>query len=149
MSPSDTDSSTFVTPAPLLRLALGLDAGVSAGAALLHLAGGATLAAALAWPAAAVWASGVFMAGYAVLLAWLTRRRSLAAVWVRSIVVGNIAWSLGCAALAVAGALGIAGWGGLWLALLGAGPAGFALLQALGLRRSLPPVAGHQAVAAT
>ncbi len=133
-----------ITPAPLLRWALGLDAAVSAGAALLHGVGGSALAVALAWPADAVAVSGLFMAGYAVALALLARRPGLRVAWVRGIVAGNLLWAGGCAALAAGGVLATAGWGGVWLALLGAGPAGFALLQGLGLRRSRPDPARHR-----
>ncbi len=147
-TPHATHRPARITPAPLLRFGLGLDAAVSAGAALLHLAGGGALAAALAWPAAAVAASGAFMAGYALALAWLARRATLPPAGVRAVVAGNLAWAGGCAVLGASGALASAGWGGVWLALLGAGPAGFALLQAMGLRSSMSHAALRRSAAA-
>jgi hypothetical protein len=126
---------------PLLRFALMLDAGatLATGGAMLVFA--EPLHALLNLPAALMTGAGVFMLGYALVVALLSRRATLPrwAVW--TIIIGNALWAIDCVALAFIGiyaptALGIA-----FLLAQAAAVAGFAELQFVGLNRSTPAVA--------
>lgn len=132
---------TTLHVSPLLRFALMLDAGatLATGAAMLGFAD--ELHALLNLPAGLMTGAGVFLLGYALVIAVLSRRATLPrwAVW--TIIVGNALWALECAALAFVGiyaptALGIA-----FLLAQAAAVAGFAELQYVGLKRSTPAVA--------
>lgn len=123
---------------PLLRFALVLDAvaTLATGAAMLLFAD--ALHALLALPLALLRGAGAFMLGYAVVVAWLSRRATLPrwAVW--TVIVGNAVWALDCAVLAFAGVLAPSALGIAFLLAQAAVVAGFAELQYVGLVRSRP-----------
>jgi hypothetical protein len=102
-------------PAPLLRLALGADAIISAGTGVLHLALLSFLTVQTALPHTLLLESGLFMLLYAALLGVLTRAERVPVALVRLVIVGNLGWALG--------ALGLMAWlsppamGLLWLAV--------------------------------
>ncbi|WP_088279515.1 hypothetical protein [Ideonella sp. A 288] len=128
----------IVHPSRLLTFALVIDAIGSAASALLQLGLPDTLARQLHLPAPWVLGTGAFMLAYAATLAWLARRERLAAAIVVVIATGNLAWALACAAVAASAVPGIdpSGQGVAYLALQGVAVTAFAVLQALGLRRS-------------
>jgi hypothetical protein len=120
--------------APLLRLALGVDAIISAGTGVLHLALLPFLTAHTALPHTLLLESGLLMLPYAALLGVLTRAERVPVALVRLVIVGNLGWALG--------ALGLMAWlsppavGLLWLAVHALSVTLFAGLQTVGLRRS-------------
>jgi len=92
-----------ITPSPLLRFALNLDAGVSGAIALTQLLLADWLAGATLLPAALLLESGVFMLVYAAVLLWLARRAEMRRGWVLLIALGNLGWALACVALGLSG----------------------------------------------
>ncbi len=109
-----------IHPAPLLRYTLMADAAVSGAVAALQLLAPHWLAGLLALPAALLTASGAFLALYVLLLVLMARSKAIWTALVVLVVVGNVDWALGCAALLATD----------WVApnLLGAG---YLVLQAL------------------
>lgn len=137
---------SLIVPAPLLQLALRIDAVGSGSVGLLHLAAAAPLAALLQWPFGLVVGSGLFMLVYAVTLLWLAARRQVRLAAVRVIVWGNASYALGCLLLAwLVPALN--GYAIGHLLLQAVAVTAFALLQARGLQRSLRPAAPAEAAA--
>jgi hypothetical protein len=121
---------------PLLRLALVLDAvaTLATGAAMLLFA--TPLEALLGLPATLMTGAGLFLLGYAVVVAVLSRCRTLPrwAVW--TIIVGNALWAIDCVALAFVGVFAPSALGIAFLLAQGAAVAGFAELQYVGMKRS-------------
>lgn len=138
-----------VHPSRLLTFALVVDAIGSGASALLQLGLPDALARQLHLPAPLMLGTGAFMLAYAATLAWLARRERLPVAVITVIAVGNLAWALACAAVAASavGGLDPSGPGIAYLALQGAAVTAFAVLQAMGLRRSA--VAEPPAVART
>lgn len=129
---------TSIRPSRWLVNALRLDAAASGTLALLQGLGRDALSAATGLPPALLAGTAGFLAGYAVLLLVLAAARRLPSALVWCVVLGNVAWALGC----VEGALGAAGpvppLGLAFLAFHAVGVLGFAVLETVGLRRSLP-----------
>jgi hypothetical protein len=86
--------------APLLTFAFAADAAVSAAVALLQLLFPDELSRLLLLPRILLVDSGIFLVGYALLLALLARARSVARPLVLFLIVGNAAWAAGCALVA-------------------------------------------------
>ncbi|NRF65633.1 hypothetical protein HLB44_01415 [Aquincola sp. S2] len=125
-----------IHPSPLLKFALLLDAAGSGAMALLQLAASSALTDALQLPRMLLVESGLFMAGYAVLLVVLARSARVWSALIGVIAIGNVGWALGCAALWATGAVTPTGWGLGFLAVHAASVLLFATLQGLGLRAS-------------
>lgn len=130
---------SHITPSPLLRFALRLDAAASAAVGLLTCLLARPLDEVIGAPPAWVLGIGLFMLGYGVVIGWLSARPTLArgAVWF--IVIGNTLWALESVLLTFSGWIAP---GTLGIALLltqAAVVALFAELQYLGLRRSTRP----------
>lgn len=138
--------STLLLPSPTLRVALWTDAGVSGAAGALQLAGGSTLAAALALPATLCLASGAFLVGYAALLVAMARAPRLHAGLVALVVFGNLGWALACVALPAAGLLQPAPLGWAWLLLQALSVLVFAAWEGAGWRASAAARDGHAAL---
>ena len=129
-------STALVLPSSMLRLALRADALVSGAAALLHLAGGGPLAAALGLPASLVWGSGVFIAAYAAALVVLARAARLHRALIALVVFGNLGWSAACVALALGAPWPLTAWGEAWLLAQALAVAALAAWQGAGWRAS-------------
>jgi len=127
-----------ITPSPLLRFALNLDAGVSGAIALTQLLLADWLAGATLLPAALLLESGVFMLVYAAVLLWLARRAEMRRGWVLLIALGNLGWALACAALWLSGLVPPAPLGAAYLLMQAFGVVVFAGLQYRGLGASGP-----------
>ena len=125
-----------LTPSPLLRFALVLDAGVSGFIALAQLLLTDWLARATLLPSPLLLLTGTFMAIYAGVLLWLARRAELRDAWVRLIAFGNLGWALACVALALSGLVPHAPLGAAYLAMQALGVVVFAVLQFKGLAAS-------------
>jgi hypothetical protein len=125
-----------LTPAPLLRAGLLVDAAGSGAMALLQLALTTWLAEHLRLPHALLLGTGVFMLGYAALTAWMGRAPRLPLALVRLVIVGNVGWALAAVALVLGGALAPAPLGLAFMGVHAASVLGFAALQQLGLARS-------------
>ena len=88
-----------IHPNRLLRGALLADAVVSGAVALLQLALAGPLAELLRLPSSLLLGSGAFLVAYVVLLIVLARsaRAWTALIWI--VVLGNLAWAVGCVGL--------------------------------------------------
>ncbi|MFW3171709.1 hypothetical protein [Geodermatophilus sp. CPCC 206100] len=127
-------TTTAPAPAGLLRLALRLDAVVTAANGAAYLLAAGPLADLLGLPAGWLRGVGVFLLGYAALV-WLVGSRP-AAPAVRAVVTANALWAAGSLAVVLAGLGSPSTVGAVWLVLQAAVVAGFATAQAAGLRRS-------------
>ena len=127
-----------IHPSPLLRTALVADAVVSGGAALLQLGAASWLAELLVLPRALLVETGGFLAAYTLLLVVLARSTRVWSAVVAVVVVGNVAWAAGCAALLVAGAVSPSALGVAFLAMQAVAVLVFAALEYLGVRASEP-----------
>jgi hypothetical protein len=130
-----------MTVSPLLRLALRLDAALSASAGALTLATQSMLQTLLGMSDSHVLALGLFMLGYGLLLAWLGVRQALPGTLVWSLVIGNLLWVLGSVALTFSGWIEPTPVGVALLLAQAALVAVITELQYLGARRSNPPLA--------
>jgi hypothetical protein len=102
-----------LTMTPFLRNALVLDAVASALVGLPMAAVAHPLGAALGLPPPLLFWAGVLCLPYAALLAMMSRETTVSIAAIRTVVIGNALWVLGCLALAFAGwvlptALGVA-----------------------------------------
>jgi hypothetical protein len=88
-----------IHPSRFLKVALFADAAVSGAVALLQLLAGKLLAGLLALPAVLLLESGVFMVVYVALLVAMATRRRLWSWLVWVVIVGNVAWAVGCVSL--------------------------------------------------
>jgi hypothetical protein len=129
-------SAPFIAPSTPLRRALAADALTSGGAALLHLAGGASLAALLGLPQPLVFGSGLFMLAYAAVLVGLARATALRRWWIAIVVVGNLAWADACIALWALELVTPTALGSAWLWTQAAAVTALALWQGIGWRLS-------------
>lgn len=127
--------TTITATAPsLLRLALRTDAVVSGlnGAAYLLRAG--PLSDLLGLPAGVLRAVGAFLLVYGAAV-WLVGKRP-AAPGVRTVITGNLLWTVGSVAVVAADLGSPTTIGAVWLVLQAVVVAGFAVLHLAGLRRS-------------
>lgn len=125
-----------LTPAPLLRAGLFLDAAGSGGMALLQLALAAWLAQHTQLPHMLLLGTGAFMLGYAALTAWMGRAPRLPLALVRLVIVGNVGWALAAVALLLGGVLVPSALGLAFVGVHAVSVLAFAALQGLGLRAS-------------
>ena len=96
-------------PSTFLQRVLLADALTSILVAALQLALTRSLADLLKLPHALLFETGVFLVGYALLLAWLARGKPVPALLLWILVVGNAGWALGCAAVAAIEGAGVPG----------------------------------------
>lgn len=134
-----------VSPSPLLKLGITVDAVASAATAVLQLAALRWLAEWLQLPRALLLESGIFMLGYAALLGWMALGARVPVMLTRLVVVGNAAWALACVGIVVVGAVSPSPLGVFYLGAQAVAVTAFALMQAMGLKASAP--AGASALA--
>lgn len=127
-----------IVASPLfLRRVLQADAASCLACGALQLAAPEALPPLLGLPSPLLLATGVFLVGYALVLAWVASRPSLSRPLVALLAAGNVGWAVGCgAALALwqPTTLGIA-----WIVLQGVTVLVLAELQWMGLRATRRP----------
>lgn len=128
--------TSLIVPSSTLRRALLADAAVSAGAGLLHTAGGAAAVSLLGLPQPLVLGSGLFMLAYAAALAALARASTSHTVWIAIVVVGNFAWADACVALWAFDVVSPTTLGAAWLLAQAAAVTALAVWQGIGWRSS-------------
>lgn len=136
-----------VQPSALLKTILLIDAAASGAMAAAHLAVPGMLGTALALPAALLSGTGIFLAGYVLLLLVLARSRAVWRLLVTFVIAGNVGWTVLSVALLAAGILVPTGLGAAYVLVEAAGVLGFAALQYRGLKQS-PRVAATGAAMA-
>lgn len=132
---------SIVAAPSFLRRVLQADAASCLACGALQLAALASLSSLTGLPQSLLLATGVFLVGYALVLAWVALRPQLPRRLVALFAAGNVGWAIGCgAALALwqPTAPGIA-----WIVLQGVTVLALAQLQWMGLRatRRLPGIA--------
>jgi hypothetical protein len=139
---------TLITPSPLLKFGLRLDAAGSSALGALQLLAAGWMSPTLALAPPLLVATGAFMLVYAATLVWMASRPRLPAGGVKFIALGNLGWSAACLGLPAVGVLSpnSAGWG--YLVLQALAVALFAALQWAGLKRSAPANASASSGAA-
>lgn len=120
----------------LLKTALIADAVGGGASAALHLIGGAALAGALALPAPLLTGSGIFLAGYAVVLLALALRRTIPKAVVWAVIGGNVAWAVIAVDIALMGVVTPNVMGLAYLAAQAIAVLGLAALEYAGLKNS-------------
>lgn len=123
-----------IQPSSLLKFAFAADAAISGAVALLQLLFPDELTRLLVLPRIVLVESGVFLIGYALLLAVLARSRALPRALVLALIFGNIGWAAGCAYLAAASEASALGIG--FVLIQAVTVLAFAALQWAGLARS-------------
>jgi len=130
-----------------LKNAFLADAAATGALAALHLARPQGLTGLLDLPDALLQGTGLFMAGYVLMLLGLAACRTLWRPLVLFVVVGNVLWALASVDLLVLGLLEPAGWGVAYVILQALGTLGLAGLQYRGLKAS-PAAAAPRTAAA-
>ena len=125
-----------VLPSRQLKIALTADAIVGATIALLHLALPSWLASLLMLPAALLLGTGLFLAGYAVMLVLMARSGRLPRALVQFVVIGNVGWAGACFALMLGDAVAPNPLGLGYLVIHMVSVLAFAALEFAGLRSS-------------
>ena len=125
-------------PAPLLKFALLLDAGISGATAALQLGFTDALVPLLQLPHALLTDTGLFFVAYVALLLAMAFSRRVWSGLVGLVAFGNAGWAAGCVALLASGVLAPSAWGVAFVAVQAAAVLLFALLQWQGWRQSLP-----------
>ena len=128
----------YLSPSPLLRATLTIDAAASGTLALIQLLAPYAIAQFTGLAVELLVSSGVLLAAYA---AWLIRIASSAAVartLAELVVVGNLGWALACIVLATALRSDLSALGVGYLLFQACAVVAFASGQALGLMRSSP-----------
>ncbi|HEX6231865.1 MAG TPA: hypothetical protein VFZ63_01945 [Jiangellaceae bacterium] len=128
MSVTTTAGSTF------LRRVLLLDAVVTAGNGLIYLAASGLVGRLLDVPAGLLVGLGIFMLLYGGGVGYLGTRPVPSNGWVEVVIAGNAAWVAASFAVLLFGWLEPSTVGTVWIPMQAAVVAGFAVLQALGLR---------------
>lgn len=128
----------LVQPSRLLKTALVVDALAGAGTAAGQLLLTGLMAEQLGLPRGLLLESGLFLIGFVVLLTWLARSDRVPAALVRTIVVGNVAWSLACVLIWATGLVAPTPLGIAFLLLQAAVVLALAVWEAVGLRASTP-----------
>jgi hypothetical protein len=128
--------TALVTPNPLLRTALILDAAASGAMGLLLLAGAPWLTALFGLPQALLIAAGVVCLIWAAIVGWPARRPQVAAAAVWAIIAVNALWVVESAALLLLGWVEPTRLGTAFVVAQALAVAAFAELQFVGLKRS-------------
>lgn len=126
-------SSPFASPR-FLPGVMALDAASCAATGALQLAAAGPLAALTGLPQALLSGTGVFLLAYALVAAWLARGQGAHRTLIGLVALGNLAWAVGCVALATGGWLALTRWGVAWLVLQAVVVVLLADLQWMGLR---------------
>lgn len=132
---------TTTAPAPrtrspeLLRVALRLDAVVTGANGAAYLLAGPWLADRLGVPTGALLGIGGFLLAYAAAVAAVAARRPVPGPAAEAVIAGNLLWAAASVAVVLAGPFDLTAVGTAWVPLQAAVVAGFAAVQAAGLRR--------------
>lgn len=130
-----------------LKNAFLADAAATGALAALHLARPQAVTGALDLPEPLLYGTGLFMAGYVLMLLGLAAGRTLWKPLVWFVVVGNVLWALASVDILVLGLVEPSPLGTLYVLAQAAGTLMLAGAQYLGLKKSPPaaaPVAGLQ-----
>ena len=125
-----------LTPSPLLRFALRLDAVASAAVGAISCLGLQHAQALLGAPSPYVLGAGVFMLVYGVTIGWVSTRNRIDTRLLWVVIIGNLLWAIDTALLAVSGWISPQTLGLVLLLAQALAVAVFAELQYLGLRQS-------------
>lgn len=125
-----------VQPSPLLKKALAADAAVSGSVAILQVLASSSLSGLLLLPQPLLFESGLFLVAYTVLLVFMARSARVSSSLITLVVVGNVAWALGCVALVVGNAVTPSTLGLVFLTVQVLSVLAFAALEWAGLRKS-------------
>jgi hypothetical protein len=128
----------IVLPSKLLTVALGLDVVARSVIALLQLSDLDTFAATFALPRPLLFGAGLFHVAYAILLMCLVCARQVWSALIDLVVAANIAWSLACLGVLLAGLVSPSGMGVAFVLLHAAVALSIAGLESAGLHRSEP-----------
>jgi hypothetical protein len=120
----------------LLRLALTVDAAVTAASAVAYLCGFALLDGAFGVPQAFLIGVGAFLLAYAAFVARIARSERPNRVAVIGVIAANVLWALDSVLLLAVDGLTPTLAGQIAIAVQAAGVAGLAALQYAGLRRA-------------
>jgi hypothetical protein len=126
---------TPTRPDSLLRLALRLDAVVSAANGAAYLLATPVLVDLLGLSGGLLRGVGVFLLVYALAVWSVGARPRISGAAVEAVVVGNALWAVGSIVVVVTGFGSPTTVGAVWLVLQAVVVAGFAALQLAGLRR--------------
>ena len=132
----------LILPSRLLRLALVIDAVATGALATLQLALPDALSRLLVLPRSLLLETGAFLVAYVLLLVVMARSQRLWSWLVKTVVVGNSLWAVGCVALLATGAVVPGALGVAYVAMQALAVLVFAGAQYLGLRQSAPAGAG-------
>jgi hypothetical protein len=132
----------LLLPSRLLRIALVVDAAATGALAALQLAVPDVLSRLLVLPRGLLLETGVFLVVYALLLVVMARSPRLWSLLIGFIVLGNVAWAAGCAALLGIGMLQPSALGLAYVAMQVLAVLAFACAQYLGMRRSARVASG-------
>jgi hypothetical protein len=127
---------TYAIPSRLLRVALGIDAAASGALAILQIVAAGMTARLLGLSEGLLLGTGLFLAAYVVLLILLARSAAVPRVLVLLVAAGNVAWGVGCIALAATLRVDLTLLGSDYLLFQVVAVIAFAAAQALGLRQS-------------
>lgn len=130
-----------------LKNAFLADAAASGALAVLHLARPQGVVGLLNLPEPLLQGTGLFMAGYVLMLLALAACRNLWRPLVLFVVVGNVLWALASVDIVVLGLVEPTGSGVAYVIVQALGTLGLAWLQYLGLKQS-PAAAPARTVAA-
>jgi hypothetical protein len=130
-----------------LKNAFLADAAATGALAVLHLARPEGILGPLALPEPLLQGTGLFMAGYVLMLLALAACRNLWRPLVLFVVVGNVLWALASIDIVVLGLVAPSALGVAYVILQALGTLGLAWLQYLGLQKS-PAAAPARTVAA-
>lgn len=119
----------------LLRVALALDAGVTAANGVVYLAAAGPVGNLLGLSSSLLRGAGAFLLVFAALLAAVAARRDIPRPPVRAVVGVNVVWAVASVLALVTGGMNPTLAGGVWIVVLAIVVAGFAELQVIGLRR--------------
>jgi hypothetical protein len=134
--PSQEHQMQLILPSRLLRIALVIDAVATGALAVLQLALPDVLSRLLMLPRGLLLETGVFLVAYVLLLVVMARSQRLWPWLVRTVVIGNGLWAVGCVALLVTGVVEPGALGLAYVAMQALAVVAFAAAQYLGLRQS-------------
>lgn len=128
--------SATLSPSPLLRAALLIDAAASGGMGLLLTAGSGPLAGLTGLPHQLLIGAGLVCLAWSAIILWLGRRETLPSGWAWAVIALNAVWVVESALLLASGWVSPTTLGTAFVILQAALVAGFAEAQFIGLRRS-------------
>jgi hypothetical protein len=124
-----------------LRRVLWADAASCVACAVAQLGAPDLLAGLLGLPRALLLGTGLFLALYAVAVAWTARLATLPLPLIATFAIGNVGWAVACAGLLASGAVQPSPLGVAWIAAQAATVLVLAGLQGQGLRTGRTPSA--------